>query len=97
MKWTLYPSTAFAEEIISGNVQVRQQLRKTSVINGGGEGEMNLRPKGEGAKGGFLRAMSRSRKQGYCHMRQKDLSMGALSSAHRNGTLASATIPQGEG
>ena len=28
---------------------------------------MNLKPKGEGAKGGFLRAMSRSRKQGYCH------------------------------
>jgi hypothetical protein len=45
VKWTLYPSTAFAEEIISGNVQVRHQLRKTSVIN---EGVGS-------AKGGFLR------------------------------------------
>lgn len=35
VKWTLYPSTAFAEEIISGNVQVRHQLRKASVSNEG--------------------------------------------------------------
>jgi hypothetical protein len=44
VKWTLYPSTVFAEEIISGNTQVRNQLRKASAIN-----------EGVGSAKGFLR------------------------------------------